>query len=59
MYRLPGLSHRAAEFVRDLALSEFVDLNKPVGQPKALSVGGGAAAGAGSSAPELRLWGAG
>jgi hypothetical protein len=38
VYRLPGLSHRAAEYVRDLALSEFADWNKPVGRPKALSV---------------------
>jgi hypothetical protein len=38
VYRLPGLSHRAAEYVRDLALSEFADWNKPVGRPKDLSV---------------------
>lgn len=38
MYRLPGLSLRAAVFVVALARQHFTDWDQPVGRPKALSV---------------------
>lgn len=38
MYRLPGLSLRAAAFVVALAMQHFTDWDQPVGRPKALSV---------------------
>lgn len=38
LYRLPGLSLRAAAFVIELAELEFPDWRKPVGRPKLLSL---------------------
>ena len=38
MYRLPGLSLRAAAFVVELTMQYFPDWDKPVGRPRALSL---------------------
>jgi hypothetical protein len=38
VYRLPGLSQRAASVVVERAREEFPDWNKPVGRPKELSL---------------------
>lgn len=38
MCRLPGLSHRAAAIVVELAEEEFADWDRPVGRPRKLSV---------------------
>lgn len=38
VYRLPGLSLRAATVVVDLAVAQFLDWDRPTGRPKVLSV---------------------
>jgi len=39
VYRLPGLSHRAADaVVVELATEEFPDWHKPVGRPRKLTL---------------------
>jgi hypothetical protein len=38
VYRLPGLSHRAAAVVVDLAEQHFFDWDRPVGRPRKLSL---------------------
>lgn len=38
VYRLPGLSLRAALFVVELAVQHFPEWDRPTGRPRALSV---------------------